>query len=87
MSEDMDEQLKIAHRVVDVVDCSNRKRYVTRLQCNNVKPESLYARVSLSARKQEEKELQQFVIVKYKLDEFEYLLDVLTYVYAKVVAN
>ena len=43
MSKDMDEQLKLAHNVVDVVDRANRKICVTLLRCNVDKPESSYA--------------------------------------------
>ena len=42
MSKDMDEQLKLAHKVVDVVDRANRKICVTLLQYNVDKPESSY---------------------------------------------
>ena len=40
MSKDMDEQLKLAHKVVDVVDRANRKICVTLLPYNVDKPES-----------------------------------------------
>ena len=42
MSRDMDEQLKLAHKVVDVVDRTNRKICVTLLRCYVDKPESSY---------------------------------------------
>ena len=45
MSRDMDEQLKLAHNVVDEVDRTNRKICVTLLQYNVDKPESSYAQV------------------------------------------
>ena len=51
MSKDMDEQLKLAHNVVDVVDRANRKIWVTLLRYNVVKPESYYAQIRLFARK------------------------------------
>ena len=47
MSKDMDEQLKLAHRAVDVVDCPKRKMCVTMLRCNVDKPESSYAQVRI----------------------------------------
>ena len=40
MSKDMDEQLKLAQKVVDVVDRANRKNCVTLLQFNVDKPQS-----------------------------------------------
>ena len=45
MSKDMDEQLKLAHKVVDVVDRANRKICVTLLRYTVDKPESSYAEV------------------------------------------
>ena len=77
MSKDMDEQLKLAHKVVDVVDRANRKICATRLRYNVDKPESCYAQVRLFARKKEDEKFQQVVYVKRKLEEFVYLLDVM----------
>ena len=51
MSKDMDEQLKLAHKVVDVVDRANRKICVTLLWYNVDKLDSSYAEVRLFARK------------------------------------
>ena len=45
MSRDMDEQLKLAQKVLDVVDRTNRKICVTLLRYNVDKPESSYAQV------------------------------------------
>ena len=47
---DMDQQLKLAHKVVDVVDRANRKNCVTLLRYNVDKLESSYAQVRLFAR-------------------------------------
>ena len=41
LSKDMDEQLKLAHKVVDVVDRANRKICVTLLRYSVNKPEFL----------------------------------------------
>ena len=87
MSRDMDEQLKLAHKVVDVVDRTNRKICVTLLRYNLDKPESSYAQVRLFARKKEDENFQQVVYVNYKLEEFIYLLDVMNSVYDKVITN
>ena len=86
MSEHMDEKLKLAHKVVDVVDRANRKICVTLLRYNVDKPESSYAQFRLFARKKED-EFQQVVYVNYKLEEFIYLLDVKNSVYDKVFTN
>ena len=58
MSKDMDEQLKLAHKVVDAVDRANREICVTLLRYNVDKPESSYAQVRLFARKKENKKFQ-----------------------------
>ena len=58
MSRDMDEQLKLAHKVVDVVDRTNRKICVTLLRYNVDKRESSYAQVRLFARKNEDEKFQ-----------------------------
>ena len=64
MSRDMDEQLKLAHKAVDVVDRTNRKICVTLLRYNVDKPESLYAQVRrLFARKKDDEKFQQVVYV------------------------
>ena len=87
MSKDMDEQLKLAHKVVDLVDRTNRKNCVTLLRYNVDKPESSYAPVQLFARKKEDEKYQQVDYVNYKLEEFIYLLDVINSVYDKVITN
>ena len=87
MSRDMDEQLKLAHKVVDVVDQTNRKICVTLLQYNVDNLESSYAQVRLFARKKEDENFQQIVFVNYKLEEIIYLLDVMISVYDKVITN
>ena len=63
MSRDMDEQLKLAHKVVDVVDRTNRKIRVTLLRYNVDKPECSYAQVQFFARKKEDEKFQQVVYV------------------------
>ena len=76
MSKDMDEQLRLAHKVVDVVDRANRKTCVTLLRYIVEKPESpAYALVQFFARNEEDGKYKQIVYVKYKLEEFIYLLD------------
>ena len=72
MSKDMDEHLKLAHKVVDVVHQSNRKICVTLLRYNADKLESSYAQVRLFARKKEDEKFQQVLFVKYKFEELIY---------------
>ena len=87
MSRDIDEQLKLAHKVVDVVGRTNRKICVTLLRYDVDKPKSSYAQVRVFARKKEDEKFQQVVYVNYKLEEFIYLLDEMISVYNKVVTN
>ena len=67
MSKDMDELLKLAHKVVDVGDRANRKICVTLLLYNVDKPDSSYAQVRVFARKKKDENFQQIVYVDYKL--------------------
>ena len=85
VSKDMDAKLKLAHKIVDVVDRTNRKICVTLLRYNVDKPESSYAKVQPFARRKEDEKFQQVVHVKKKLGEFIYLLDVMSSVYDKVI--
>ena len=77
MSNDMDEQLKLAQKIVDVVDWANRKICVTLLPYNVVKPESSFAQVRLFARKKEDEKFQQVVYFNYNLEEIIYILEIL----------
>ena len=63
MSKDMDEQHKLAHKVIDVIDVvdrANRKICVTLLRFSVRKPESPCAQVRLIANKKEDENFQQF---------------------------
>ena len=83
----MEEQLKLVHKVIDVVDRPNRRICVTLLRYRADNPETSYAQVRLFARKKEVEKFQQIVYVNYKLDEFVCLLNVMYSVYEKVIAN
>ena len=87
LSKDIEEQLKLVHKVIDVVDCPKRKICVTLLRYKSDNPDTSYAQVRLFGRKTEEEKFQQIVYVNYKLDEFIYLLDVMKSVYDKIFAN
>ena len=87
LSKDMEEQLKLVHKVIDVVDCPTSKICVTLLRYKVDNPDTSYAQVRLFGRKTEEEKFQQIVYVNYKLDEFIYLLDVMNSVYDKIIAN
>ena len=87
LSKDMEEQLKLVHKVIDVVDRPKRRICVTLLRYKLDNPQTSYAQVRLFGRRKEEEKFQQIVFVNYKLDEFVYLLDVMNSVYDKVIAN
>ena len=81
LSKDMEEQLKLVHKVIDVVDCSNRRICVTLLRYKVDNPETSYAQVRLFGRKKQGENFQQIVYVNYTLEEYIYLLDVMNSVY------
>ena len=87
LSKDMEEQLKLVHKVIDVVDRPNRRICVTLLRYKVDNPETSYAQVRLFERKKKEESFQRIVCVNYKLDDFVYLLDVMNSVYDEVIAN
>ena len=87
LSKDMEEQLKLVHKVINVVDRPNRMICVTLLRYKLDNPETFYAQVRLFGRKKEEENFQQIVYINYRLDKFVYLLDVMNSVYDKVIAN
>ena len=83
----MEEQLKLVRKMIDVVDCPNRKICVTLLRYMLDNPKTSYAQIRVIGRKKEDEKFQQIVCVNYKFDEFVYLLDVMNSVYGKVIAN
>ena len=86
LSKDMEQQLKLVHKMIDVVDQPNKSICVKLLRYKADNPET-YAQVRLFGRKKEEEKFQQIVCVNYKLDEFVYLLNVIKPAYDKVIAN
>ena len=87
LSKDMEEQLKLVHKVIDVVDRTNRKICATLLRYKADDPDTSYAQVRLFGWKKEEEKFQQIVYVNYRLDEFIYLIDVMNSVFDNVIAN
>ena len=71
MSKDIDEQLKLAHKVVDVVDRANIKICVTLLRYNVDRPESSYAQVRFFCNEK----FQKVVYTNYELEEIIFLID------------
>ena len=66
----MEEQLKIVHKVIDVVHRPNRRICVTLQRYIADNPETSFAQVRLFGRNKEEENFQQIVYVNYKLDKF-----------------
>ena len=87
VAKDMEEQLKLKHKAVKVVDGSHRKICVTKLRYNVDKPQTSYVQVRLFGRRNDEEKLNQIVYVNYKLDESIYLLEVMNSVYDEFIAN
>ena len=87
LAKNMEEQLKLPHKVVEVVDRPHLKTCVTMLPYNVAKPETSCVQVRLFGRRKEEEKFNQIVYVKFKLKEFIYLLDVMNSVCDKFIAN
>ena len=67
------EQLKLTHKVVEVVERPHRKICVTMLRYNVEKPETSYVQVRSFGRRKDEEKFSQIVYVNlmnYKLDDF-----------------
>ena len=77
VSADMDEQVKLAHKVIDVVVRRNRKICVTLSRYSVDKPESSYVQARFLVRRKEDEKFQQIVYVKHILEGFIYLRDVM----------
>ena len=67
MYQDMDEQLKLAQKVVDVVDRAHKKVCVTLLRYNVDKQQNWYAKARLFWRNKEHERFQQILRVNCKL--------------------
>ena len=63
LSKYLEENLRLVHKVIDIVDGPNRKICVTLLRYTVDNPENSYAKVRLVGRKTEEEKLQQIVYV------------------------
>ena len=87
LSKNMEEQLKLVHKVIDVVDRPNKRICVTLQRYKSDNPETSYAKVRLFGRKKEEENIQETVYVNKILDEFVCLLDVMNSEYDEVIAN
>ena len=87
LSKDLDEQFKLAHKVIDIVDPANRKTFLNLLPYNLEESKSSNAQVPLFSKKKEDGKFQQAVYVKNRLEQFIYLLEVLNSVYDKVITD
>ena len=87
LPKDMEEQLMLVHKLIDIVDRPKRMICVTVLRYKADNPDTSYAQARLFGRKTEEEKFQQIVYVNYKLDKFVYLVDVMNSVYDEVIAD
>ena len=85
MSKGMDEQLKLAHNVVDLVERANKKNCVTLLRYSVDRPDNSYAQVGFIARKIEDEKFRQIVYMSYKHKQVISLFDRMKFLYDKVV--
>ena len=76
MSKDMDGLLNLVHKIVDVVDRTNKKICVTLVRYNVYETKKAYRQAQLFAGKEEDESFQQIVLVNYKLEEIIYLFHV-----------
>ena len=86
LSKDVVKQLKLAHKLVDILDRANRVIWVTLLWYSLDRPEICYAQVPLFARGKKDQNFHQNVYVNFKLEELFHLLDVMISVYDKKTA-
>ena len=77
LSKDMEDQLTLGHKVIDVVDSPNRRICVTLLRNKADNPETSYAQVRFFGLKKEDEEFQQIGYLNHKIDDFVYLFDVM----------
>ena len=70
LSKDMEEQLKLVHKVIDIVDRPKRSICVTLLRYKADNPDTSYAQFRLFGRKTEEEKFEQIVYVNYRLTNF-----------------
>ena len=77
--EDMDEKLKLAQKVVDLVDQAMRKTCVTLQRYIMGKPDTTYHHVRSFKMKKEDEKFEQFFCLRYNFEENVYLLDVMNF--------
>ena len=87
LTKNMEEQLKLTNKVVEVVDRPHRKIFLTMLRYNMEKLETSYVQLRLFGKRKDEEKFNQIVYVKYKHVQFFYLLNVMNSVYNEDNAN
>ena len=65
LAKDMEEQLKLTHKVVEFVDRAHRKICVTMPRYNVEKPETSYVQMRLFGRRKDEENFNEIVYVNY----------------------
>ena len=74
LARDMEEQLKLTHKVAKVVDRPHRNIWVTMLRYNVEKPETSYVQVRLFGRKDEKNSIKLFMWTINMMNLFIYLM-------------
>ena len=83
----MDEQLKLAHKVVDLANIAITKFCVTLPRYNVDKPASPLDQILLLERKKEDRKFQRIFFKKFKFEEIVYLLLLMISVSDKVITK
>ena len=76
MSKDKDEQVKLAHQVIDATGCAKNDICVILLRYKVAKSESSYAEVRMCASQEEEETVQQIIVLNDELDNLFRVIDV-----------
>ena len=86
MSNDKDEQIKLTHKVVDVMDQANRKTCLTLLHYKKYKLEKSFAQLRAFAKTVKTRNRTDYY-VKNEFEEIVYIFDVLSFVSDKVIEH
>ena len=86
----METQLKMVHKVYNVVDQPHRKIFVTMRRYNVKYPDTCYVQIRLFGKQgnvQKEGKFYQMACVNYKYDEFLQLIDIMSHSSDKILNN
>ena len=84
-SKEIDEQFKLANKLVDVVNRANKKIHVILVRYKMAISKSLYAQIRTFARKNDDEKFQEIVCLTDKIVEVIFLSELFNSVYHDVV--